>query len=165
MVVQPTAAQRRNSSSQNANAERKTEVTSRREAEKIRKESNRERDYTSSSANYANLNSRGDNSAYESKGNRSNSYKSSYVGSRKDMRVTATPPSLRDERHLFINSNHHQHGYVWVPGYWTWNRRSNSYFWTSGYWLRERKGYVFYPGYWEPVKGGYIWIEGGWFRV
>jgi hypothetical protein len=39
-------------------------------------------------------------------------------------------------------------GYVWAPGYWTW--QGERYNWIAGSWMKERPGYR-----WEPHR----WVE------
>ncbi len=51
-------------------------------------------------------------------------------------------------------------GYVWVPGYWSWQGR-----WVrvSGAWVaRPHAHAVWVPGYWAHRPHGYVWIGGHW---
>lgn len=51
--------------------------------------------------------------------------------------------------------------YVWVPGYWWWNR--GAWIWVRGTWVaRPRAGAVWVGGYWARHGHGYIWVGGHW---
>jgi hypothetical protein len=52
-------------------------------------------------------------------------------------------------------------GYVWVPGYWRWER--HDYLWTPGRWARAKHGYhKWVPGHWEHRTHQWYWVEGRW---
>ncbi|MFY9657719.1 MAG: YXWGXW repeat-containing protein, partial [Methylocystis sp.] len=52
-------------------------------------------------------------------------------------------------------------GYLWVPGYWAWNRYD--YFWVPGYWtLPPEPGLLWTPGYWGWNNGAYVFNAGYW---
>ena len=53
-----------------------------------------------------------------------------------------------------------RHGYVWAPGYWSWD--GYRHVWVAGHWLRERPGYRYHPSQWVRVNNGWGWREGGW---
>jgi hypothetical protein len=73
-------------------------------------------------------------------------------------------------------------GYLWEPGYWSWDPNANDYYWvpgvwvappgpgmlwTPGYWGYEGNLYVFHAGYWGPHVGYYGGINygGGFFGI
>jgi hypothetical protein len=73
-------------------------------------------------------------------------------------------------------------GYLWEPGYWSWDSNANDYYWvpgvwvappspgmlwTPGYWGYDGNLYVFHAGYWGPHVGYYGGINygGGFFGV
>ena len=51
-------------------------------------------------------------------------------------------------------------GYIWSPGYWSWN--GGSYVWTGGRWVAERPGYHWVPAHWVPYTGGWRFVRGHW---
>lgn len=54
-------------------------------------------------------------------------------------------------------------GYVWVPGYWRWER--NDYHWNRGRWVRAQHGHHrWMPGHWEKSRHGWYWVDGRWAR-
>lgn len=54
-------------------------------------------------------------------------------------------------------------GYIWTPGYWSWNPADNDYYWVPGTWvLAPAVGYLWTPGYWGYAGGGYLWHRGYW---
>lgn len=51
-------------------------------------------------------------------------------------------------------------GYVWVPGYWTWN---GQWIWMSGHWAVPPHGHMRWePGHWHKHMRGYRWEPGRW---
>jgi hypothetical protein len=67
-------------------------------------------------------------------------------------------------------------GYLWVPGYWSWDQSEDDFYWvpgtwveapqpdllwTPGYWGWNDGAYVFYSGYWAPEVGFYGGIDYG----
>jgi WXXGXW repeat (2 copies) len=73
-------------------------------------------------------------------------------------------------------------GYLWEPGYWSWDSTQNDYYWvpgvwvappspnmlwTPGYWGYDSNVYVFHAGYWGPHVGFYGGINygGGYFGL
>jgi WXXGXW repeat (2 copies) len=67
-------------------------------------------------------------------------------------------------------------GYIWTPGYWTYDYDDGDYYWvpgtwvlapevgflwTPGYWGWGVDGFIFYAGYWGPVVGFYGGINYG----
>lgn len=53
-------------------------------------------------------------------------------------------------------------GYVWAPGYWSWD--GGTYIWIGGRWIPERPGYYWRPERWEPRERHYHFAPGGWER-
>ena len=53
-------------------------------------------------------------------------------------------------------------GYVWIDGYYKWNRRSRSYVWIEGHQIRQKKGKIWISGKWKRVPGGWTYISGFW---
>ncbi|MFZ0285579.1 MAG: hypothetical protein WAL32_10130 [Terriglobales bacterium] len=52
-------------------------------------------------------------------------------------------------------------GYVWVPGYQTWN--GNRYLWVRGHWeLRPVGMHQWIPGHWRHNGYGWYWVPGHW---
>ena len=84
--------------------------------------------------------------------------------------VGAPPPPLP----VYIQPPIPDYGYLWIPGYWSWN--GYDYFWvpaawvqppepgllwTPGYWAWNGAAYVFNPGYWGPTIGFYGGVNYG----
>lgn len=55
--------------------------------------------------------------------------------------------------------------YIWIDGYWDWNKKEQSYEWRNGMWLKQKKGRKYVKGHWAQTKEGYIWIEGHWVKI
>ncbi len=54
-------------------------------------------------------------------------------------------------------------GYIWTPGYWSWNTSADDYFWVPGTWvLAPADGQLWTPGYWAFSETGYFWNAGYW---
>ena len=54
-------------------------------------------------------------------------------------------------------------GYMWTPGYWSWNANDNDYFWVPGTWVAAPfVGALWTPGYWGWGGEGYAWHGGYW---
>jgi len=53
-------------------------------------------------------------------------------------------------------------GYLWTPGYWSWNDDAG-YYWVPGTWvMAPTPGLLWTPGYWGWSEGFYGWHEGYW---
>ena len=70
---------------------------------------------------------------------------------------TAPPPPLRVEAYGAAPGP----GYVWVNGYWSWQR--NNYVWMPGRWSRApRRGATWVEPRWELRNGRYRFRQGRW---
>ena len=54
-------------------------------------------------------------------------------------------------------------GYVWAPGYWSWDR--GQHFWQEGYWEAERSDARFVPAHWVDTPGGWRFMPAHWEHV
>ncbi len=55
--------------------------------------------------------------------------------------------------------------YVWISGYWKWNKRKHNYLWIDGYWSKPKKGKIWVSGHHKQVLGGYTWVSGFWKHI
>ena len=54
-------------------------------------------------------------------------------------------------------------GYVWINGYWQWDRRAHVHHYVNGYWTRPaRPGAVWVGGGWHQARGGWRYSRGYW---
>lgn len=54
-------------------------------------------------------------------------------------------------------------GYIWTPGYWSWDAAYGDYYWVPGSWvLAPTPGLLWTPGYWGWSGGSYVWNDGYW---
>jgi WXXGXW repeat (2 copies) len=54
-------------------------------------------------------------------------------------------------------------GYIWSPGYWSWDPDESDYYWVPGTWaLPPRPGLLWTPGYWAWIGGQYLFHDGYW---
>jgi hypothetical protein len=53
-------------------------------------------------------------------------------------------------------------GYVWAPGYWSWEESHHHHVWHGGYWVREHRGERWVPHQWIARDGRYHFNEGHW---
>jgi WXXGXW repeat (2 copies) len=73
--------------------------------------------------------------------------------------ITVAPPALPVYAQPPIPGD----GYIWTPGYWSWNANDNDYYWVPGTWvLAPYTGALWTPGYWGWVGGFYGWHHGYW---
>ena len=75
--------------------------------------------------------------------------------------IDIAPPPLLDYAQPVVPGE----GYVWMPGYWSWNADDLNYYWVPGTWvLAPQAGYLWTPGYWAFENTGYFWHIGYWGR-
>ncbi|HTA64062.1 MAG TPA: YXWGXW repeat-containing protein, partial [Xanthomonadaceae bacterium] len=54
-------------------------------------------------------------------------------------------------------------GYIWTPGYWSYDDEINDYYWVPGTWVRPPfVGGLWTPGYWGWNEGLYVFHPGYW---
>jgi hypothetical protein len=54
-------------------------------------------------------------------------------------------------------------GYMWSPGYWSWDTDESDYYWVPGTWaLPPRPGLLWTPGYWAWTAGSFFFHPGYW---
>src|SRR5437588_12294798 len=54
-------------------------------------------------------------------------------------------------------------GYIWVPGYWSWDDDDDDYYWVPGTWVQApQPGYLWTPGYWGYEGSRYVFYQGYW---
>lgn len=54
-------------------------------------------------------------------------------------------------------------GYIWTPGYWSWDDEDGDYYWVPGAWTpAPEPGLLWTPGYWGWNDGVYVWNSGYW---
>src|SRR5258708_23392669 len=54
-------------------------------------------------------------------------------------------------------------GYLWTPGYWSWDDDDGDYYWVPGTWvLAPQPGYLWTPGYWGWGGSAFYFHEGYW---
>jgi WXXGXW repeat (2 copies) len=54
-------------------------------------------------------------------------------------------------------------GYIWTPGYWSWQEDEADYYWVPGTWVDPpRPGFLWTPGYWAWIGGQYLFHAGYW---
>lgn len=51
-------------------------------------------------------------------------------------------------------------GFVWAPGYWTWD--GYRYVWVQGRWMAQRPGYIYAPGMWIQSGPSWTWQPERW---
>ncbi len=75
-----------------------------------------------------------------------------------NLEVGSPPPSARYEQ----APRYLPAGYVWVPGYWSWEH--NRYVWIDGYKIKDRPGYIWVPSRWERHGKKWHMVRGTWAR-
>jgi hypothetical protein len=75
-----------------------------------------------------------------------------YVG----VSIGVPPPPVRVERVVA------RPGYVWAPGYWSWN--GGTHVWVGGYWAHARPGYRYVPAAWVHAGPNWRFHAGYWRR-
>jgi DNA segregation ATPase FtsK/SpoIIIE-like protein len=54
-------------------------------------------------------------------------------------------------------------GFIWTPGYWSYDYDFGDYYWVPGTWVRApRVGYYWTPGYWAYSGSRYVFYDGYW---
>src|ERR1700683_1735387 len=54
-------------------------------------------------------------------------------------------------------------GYIWTPGYWSYDYDDTDYFWVPGTWvLAPEVGFLWTPGYWGWGGDGFMFYDGFW---
>jgi hypothetical protein len=78
-----------------------------------------------------------------------------------NIRVNIAPPPLPYYEQPAIPAG----GYLWVPGYWSWDSSVDDYYWVPGTWVEPpRRGLLWTPAYWSWVEGRYVFYPGYWAR-
>ena len=78
-----------------------------------------------------------------------------------NIRINSAPPPLPYYEQPAIPA----YGYLWVPGYWYWDRSVDDYYWVPGTWVEPpRRGLLWTPAYWSWVEGRYVFYPGYWAR-
>jgi hypothetical protein len=54
-------------------------------------------------------------------------------------------------------------GYIWTPGFWSYDYDAGDYFWVPGTWvLAPEVGFLWTPGYWGWGGDAFVWYDGYW---
>jgi len=78
-----------------------------------------------------------------------------------NIRINSAPPPLPYYDQPAIPAD----GYLWVPGYWYWDRSAEDYYWVPGTWVEPpRRGLLWTPAYWSWAEGRYVFYPGYWAR-
>jgi hypothetical protein len=73
--------------------------------------------------------------------------------------ITVTPPVLP----VYDQPPCPGDGYMWSPGYWSWDADYGDYYWVPGVWVEPPVvGLLWTPGFWGWQDGGYLWHDGYW---
>ena len=73
--------------------------------------------------------------------------------------VTIAPPPLP----YYVQPPIPGDGYLWTPGYWSWDPATGDYVWVPGTWvLPPAVGLLWTPGWWGWSDGFYRWHAGYW---
>ncbi|HSY28651.1 MAG TPA: hypothetical protein VK832_14175, partial [Burkholderiaceae bacterium] len=73
--------------------------------------------------------------------------------------VNIAPPALP----VYVQPPIPDDGYMWTPGYWSWDADANDYYWVPGTWVpAPYVGALWTPGYWGWNDGSYVWNGGYW---
>lgn len=82
---------------------------------------------------------------------------SHFAMARVDVDITVAPPAPRYE---VVPAP--RHGYVWAPGYWSWD--GHKHVWRSGQWVKERHGEHWVAHNWEHRGDHWYSHDGHWER-
>jgi hypothetical protein len=52
--------------------------------------------------------------------------------------------------------------YVWINGYWKWNKKANKYVWMDAKWVKRPGNKTWISGHWRKDPAGWIWVPGHW---
>jgi hypothetical protein len=75
------------------------------------------------------------------------------------IRIAIGPPALP----IYEQSICPGDGYLWTPGYWTYDDSVSDYYWVPGTWvLAPEEGFLWTPGYWGWGDGGFVFNDGYW---
>ncbi len=77
---------------------------------------------------------------------------------RKTVYIKIAPPERKTE----IRTESPGIRYLWVEGYWQWNRNRSNYKWIPGRWIKKKSGKIWIHGGWERTRRGWIWVESYW---
>lgn len=56
-----------------------------------------------------------------------------------------------------------EEGYIWTPGYWSWNVAAGDYYWVPGTWVQPPVvGVLWTPPYWGWADGLFVFHDGYW---
>ena len=69
--------------------------------------------------------------------------------------IRVAPPALQVEEVPAARS-----GYLWAPGYWSWQNRQHV--WATGHWERERRGQSYQSARWEQRGERYYFAPAHW---
>jgi hypothetical protein len=73
--------------------------------------------------------------------------------------VDTPPPALPDYDQPPVPGP----GYIWSPGYWSWDSDESDYYWVPGTWaIPPRPGLLWTPGYWAWTAGSFLFHAGYW---
>ena len=73
--------------------------------------------------------------------------------------ITIAPPALPVYEQPICPAE----GYIWIPGYWTYDYDEGDYYWVPGTWvLAPEVGLLWTPPYWAWVDTGFVFYEGYW---
>jgi hypothetical protein len=73
--------------------------------------------------------------------------------------INVGPPPLP----VYVQPEIPADGYLWTPGYWSWNPSDSDYYWVPGTWvLAPAVGLLWTPGYWGYEESAYRWHGGYW---
>jgi WXXGXW repeat (2 copies) len=73
--------------------------------------------------------------------------------------ITVAPPALP----VYVQPPIPGPGYMWTPGFWSWDEDTGDYYWVPGAWVAAPEpGLLWTPGYWGWSNGVYAWNTGYW---
>lgn len=51
---------------------------------------------------------------------------------------------------------------TWLPGYWSWQNKTNDFAWVNGFWRKAPPGKIWIKGKWQELNGHWVWLKGFW---